>query len=75
MACQKPNGLVTLNGPTGPTITRDVSYELGVTAAVSVALPLKVPSAWSVPAVLLMSSCDPAVAAYVPLTETVEAET
>ncbi len=33
MSCQKPNGLVTLNGPTGPTLTRDVSYELGVTAA------------------------------------------
>jgi hypothetical protein len=33
IACQKQNGLVTLNGPTGPTITRDVSYELGVTAA------------------------------------------
>src|SRR5689334_6434582 len=28
MSCQKENGLVTLNGPEGPTITRDVSYEL-----------------------------------------------
>jgi hypothetical protein len=33
MSCQKQNGLVTLNGPEGPTLTRDVSYELGVTAA------------------------------------------
>jgi hypothetical protein len=33
MSCQKENGLVTLNGPEGPTLTRDVSYELGVTAA------------------------------------------
>jgi hypothetical protein len=33
MSCQKQNGLVTLNGPEGPKLTRDVSYELGVTAA------------------------------------------
>jgi hypothetical protein len=33
MSCQKENGLVTLNGPAGPRLTRDVSYELGVTSA------------------------------------------
>jgi hypothetical protein len=33
MSCQKENGLVTLNGPEGPELTREVSYELGVTAA------------------------------------------
>jgi hypothetical protein len=33
MECQKENGLVTLNGPEGPRLTRNVSYELGVTAA------------------------------------------
>jgi hypothetical protein len=33
MLCQKQNGIVALNGPTGPTLTRDVGYELGVTAA------------------------------------------
>ncbi len=33
LSCQKENGLVALNGPEGPTITRNVSYEMGVTAA------------------------------------------
>jgi hypothetical protein len=33
MSCQKENGLVTLNGPEGAELTRDISYELGVTAA------------------------------------------
>jgi hypothetical protein len=33
MSCQKENGLVTLNGPEGPKLTRNVSYELGVTSA------------------------------------------
>jgi hypothetical protein len=33
ISCQKQNGLVTLNGPEGPKLTRNVSYELGVTAA------------------------------------------
>jgi hypothetical protein len=33
MSCQKENGLVTLNGPEGKRISREVSYELGVTAA------------------------------------------
>src|SRR6476659_10645032 len=33
MSCQKQNGLVTLNGPEGPRLTRNVGYELGVTAA------------------------------------------
>jgi hypothetical protein len=33
MSCQRENGLVTLNGPEGAELTRDISYELGVTAA------------------------------------------
>ena len=33
MSCQKENGLVTLEGPEGAQLTRDVSYEVGVTAA------------------------------------------
>jgi hypothetical protein len=33
MSCQKQNGLITLNGPEGPRLTRNVGYELGVTAA------------------------------------------
>jgi Prenyltransferase and squalene oxidase repeat len=33
MACQQPNGLVTLEGPEGLTLTRDINYEIGVTAA------------------------------------------
>ncbi len=32
MSCQKQNGLVTLYGPEGPTITRDISHEIGYTA-------------------------------------------
>lgn len=33
MSHQKQNGLITLYGPEGPTITRDVSHEIGYTAA------------------------------------------
>jgi hypothetical protein len=33
MSCQKPNGLLTLHGPDGAQITRDVSHEIGVAAA------------------------------------------
>jgi hypothetical protein len=33
MACQKENGLITLYGPDGPQITRDVNHEIGVAAA------------------------------------------
>ncbi len=33
MSCQKPNGLITLHGPDGPQITREVSHEIGVAAA------------------------------------------
>lgn len=33
MSCQKQNGLVTLNGPDGEQISRDVDDDLGVTAA------------------------------------------
>jgi hypothetical protein len=33
VACQKPNGLVTRTGPDGPTITRNTSHVIGVTAA------------------------------------------
>jgi hypothetical protein len=33
MSCQKENGLVALNGPEGPQITRDIGWELGVTVA------------------------------------------
>lgn len=33
LSCQKPNGLVTLLGPGGPRITRDVYYETGTCAA------------------------------------------
>lgn len=32
-ACQKPNGLVTLVGPRGEVITRQVSHEIGSTAS------------------------------------------
>jgi hypothetical protein len=31
--CQKPNGLVTLVGPDGPKISRQVEHEIGATAA------------------------------------------
>ena len=31
--CQKANGLVTLVGPDGPEISRDVEHDIGVTAA------------------------------------------
>ena len=33
MACQKENGLITLYGPEGPQITREVSHEIGTAAA------------------------------------------
>lgn len=33
LSCQKENGLVTVFGPEGPRITRDVSHEIGYTAA------------------------------------------
>ncbi len=33
LSCQKPNGLVTLVGPDGRKITRDVYYEIGTCAA------------------------------------------
>ena len=33
VSCQKPNGLVTLVGPDGPQITRNVVHEIGVAAA------------------------------------------
>jgi len=33
LSCQKPNGLLTLYGPEGPRITRNVSHEIGVAAA------------------------------------------
>jgi hypothetical protein len=29
LACQKPNGLVTLLGPVGPRITREIDHEIG----------------------------------------------
>jgi hypothetical protein len=32
MSCQKENGLITLNGPDGPQITREVSHEIGSAA-------------------------------------------
>jgi hypothetical protein len=32
-SCQKPNGLVTVIGPDGPTIARNVAHDVGVTAA------------------------------------------
>jgi prenyltransferase/squalene oxidase-like repeat protein len=32
MACQKENGLITLYGPDGPKITREISHELGTAA-------------------------------------------
>ncbi len=32
MSCQKENGLITLYGPDGPRITRDVSHEIGSAA-------------------------------------------
>ena len=47
----------------------------GVTPPASAALPLNVPPAFRVAAVLLTSICEPAVATNVPLTETVAAET
>jgi hypothetical protein len=33
MSCQKPNGLLTLYGPEGPRITRDLNHEIGVACA------------------------------------------
>src|SRR6201999_1152180 len=33
IACQKPNGLVTQLGPEGPRINRNISHEIGSTAA------------------------------------------
>ena len=33
LSCQKPNGLVTLVGPDGPTISRAIVHEIGVTTA------------------------------------------
>ncbi len=33
LGCQKPNGLVTVIGPEGPTISRQIVHDLGVTAA------------------------------------------
>lgn len=33
MSCQRENGLIALYGPDGPRITRDVSHEIGSTAA------------------------------------------
>jgi hypothetical protein len=33
LSCQKPNGLVTLLGPEGPRITRDIHFEIGTCAA------------------------------------------
>lgn len=33
MACQKENGLITLYGPEGPKLTRDVRHEIGTAAA------------------------------------------
>ena len=33
LSCQKENGLVTLIGPEGPVITRQISHDLGVSAA------------------------------------------
>jgi hypothetical protein len=33
LACQKPNGLVTLLGPDGPRITRQIDHEIGTCAA------------------------------------------
>jgi hypothetical protein len=33
LSCQKPNGLVTLLGPDGPKITRDLHHEIGTCAA------------------------------------------
>jgi hypothetical protein len=33
LACQKENGLVTLVGPEGPEITRQISHDVGVSAA------------------------------------------
>jgi hypothetical protein len=32
MSCQKQNGLITLYGPEGPRITRNISHEIGYTA-------------------------------------------
>jgi hypothetical protein len=33
VGCQKANGLVTLEGPDGPRISRDIDHEIGVSAA------------------------------------------
>jgi hypothetical protein len=33
MSCQKENGLITQHGPDGPQITRNVSHEIGTSAA------------------------------------------
>jgi hypothetical protein len=33
ISCQKPNGLVTMVGPDGPEITRDLDHEIGTCAA------------------------------------------
>jgi hypothetical protein len=33
LSCKKPNGLVTLLGPNGPRISRDIYYEIGTCAA------------------------------------------
>jgi hypothetical protein len=33
LSCQKPNGLVTMLGPDGPRITRDLHHEIGTCAA------------------------------------------
>jgi hypothetical protein len=33
LSCQKQNGLITLNGPEGPTISREIAHEVGVTTA------------------------------------------
>jgi hypothetical protein len=33
MSCQKPNGLITMVGPEGPTINRQISHDIGSCAA------------------------------------------